>query len=362
MSRVHFWAPELHASAGGIQTFSRDLLAALEATVTPRRIRVLLKNELNDAWPPALKSVGFAGACVRHALVERPRLIVATHVNFGPIANLARRVAQVPYLLVAHGIDVWQLRSATTRHALRRADLILAVSRHTQRAVLEQTGGDNDKVKLLPNTFSAARFNPREKSNRVLAKHRLSADTPIILTVCRLAAEERYKGYDQILKALPSISRALPRVHYLLVGAGPDRPRIEKLIAELGVADRVTLAGYIADEELAGYYNSCDIFAMPSKAEGFGIVYLEALACGKPVLAGDRDGARDALNDGELGLLVDADNVERIAGEIIRVLRREHDHPRIFEANYLNRRVTELFGVARFQQTVREHLAAFLLN
>lgn len=377
MSQVHYWAPELHASAGGIQTFSRDLLAALETILPARQINVLLKNETQvgnlcnghqravtayGGWPSGLQSAGFAGACLRQAYMAKPRLILATHVNFGPIANLARRIAQVPYILVAHGIDVWRLRSAATRHALRHADLVLAVSRHTQQAVLDHGGIAASRVKLLPNTFAATRFSVGAKSPRVLKKHRLDAATPIILTVCRLAAEERYKGYDQILKALPLIGQAIPRVHYMLVGSGPDRPRIEKLIGALGVTDRVTLTGHVADDELADYYNSCDLFAMPSKAEGFGIVYLEALACGKPVLAGARDGARDALNDGELGLLVDADNIEKIAGEIIAVLRRQHSHPHIFAPEYLHRRVTELFGVDRFRQTVSDHLAPFLAN
>ena len=99
---------------------------------------------------------------------------------------------------------------------------------------------------------------------------------------------------------------------------------------------------------------------MPSKAEGFGIVYLEALACGKPVLAGNRDGARDALADGELGLLVNADDLHEIASEIVRVLRREHSHRNVFHRELLRRRVTELFGFERFERNVKEQLSPFL--
>ena len=121
-----------------------------------------------------------------------------------------------------------------------------------------------------------------------------------------------------------------PDTRYLLVGTGPDLLRIEKLAAEQGVQDAVVLAGFVPDEELCEHYNLCDLFAMPSKAEGFGIVYLEALACGKLVLAGNKDGSRDALNDGELGLLVDPDDTDEIAAESIRVLRREHSHPNLF--------------------------------
>src|SRR5262245_51299351 len=99
---------------------------------------------------------------------------------------------------------------------------------------------------------------------------------------------------------------------------------------------------------------------MPSQGEGFGIVYLEALACGKPVLAGNKDGSRDALADGELGLLVDPDDTAKIAAEIIRVLRREHSHPKIFYPEILRQRVIELFGFNAFRRTVADRLSPFL--
>jgi glycosyltransferase involved in cell wall biosynthesis len=126
------------------------------------------------------------------------------------------------------------------------------------------------------------------------------------------------------------------------------------------VQNTVVLAGFVPDEELCEHYNLCDLFAMPSKAEGFGIVYLEALACGKPALAGNKDGSRDALNDGELGLLVDPDDTEEIAAESIRVLRREHSHPNLFRPGLLRQRVTELFGFETFKRTVADRLKPFL--
>ena len=127
-----------------------------------------------------------------------------------------------------------------------------------------------------------------------------------------------------------------------------------------GVWNAVVFAGFVPDEELSEHYNLCDLFAMPSKAEGFGIVYLEALACGKPVLAGNKDGSRDALNDGELGLLVDPDNTAEIASETIRVLRRQHPHPNLFHPELLCQRVTELFGFETFKRKVADRLRPFL--
>jgi glycosyltransferase involved in cell wall biosynthesis len=273
---------------------------------------------------------------------------------------MIRHLTRVPYVLVAHGIDVWQLSSPAVKRALYAADKVLAVSRYTRDRLSAETGIRPDHIELLPNAVSSQRFTIGPKPRRLLEQLRLKAESPVILTVCRLAAAERYKGYDQIIKALPKILSAVPNAHYVLVGSGPDRPRVEKLIRDSGLQSNITLTGYVLDAELADYYNLCDIFAMPSKAEGFGIVYLEALACGKPVLAGNRDGSRDALADGELGLLVDADDTNQIAGEIIRVLRREHPHPKIFQAEWLRRRVTELYGTERFQRTVAERIKPYL--
>jgi glycosyltransferase involved in cell wall biosynthesis len=375
MSQVHLWAPELFSTAGGIQAFSGNFLAALKALLRPPEIRLLLKNdspadcaqrdELGAIagygdWPRGCKNLAFASACLRHALTDRPRVIVATHVNFGPIAKLIRQFTRIPYVLVAHGIDVWRPNSPAIKESLASADQVLAVSRYTRARLSATTGRAAERIELLPNTVSAERFTIGPKPRRLLDKLRLQADTPVILTVCRLAAVERYKGYDQIINALPKILTAVPNAHYVLVGSGPDRSRVEKLIGDANLQSHVTLAGYVPDDELADYYNLCDIFAMPSKAEGFGIVYLEALACGKPVLAGDRDGSRDALADGELGLLVDPDNSDAIAAEIIRVLRRDHSHSKIFKADALRRRVIELYGTEPFQRRVAEHVKPFL--
>jgi glycosyltransferase involved in cell wall biosynthesis len=372
---IHIWAPDLFSTTGGIQAFSRYLIDAVRAEAFSKYFRALIKNDLPDDipdkralhnfnaygnWPLRLRSARFASGCLHHAWRERPGLIVSTHLNFGPLAMLARRCFGAPYILVAHGIDAWGITSASRKRAIRQADLTLAVSAYTRDRLIQELGLDVDRVKILPNTFAAERFAIAPKPPQLLRKYGLRPDTPVILTVCRLADTECYKGYDQIIKAMPEIARAVPNARYLLVGKGPDRPRIEKLIAEAGVQDAVILAGFIPDEELAEHYNLCDIFAMPSRAEGFGIVYLEALASGKPVLAGNKDGSRDALGGGELGLLVDPDDTAEIASEIIRVLRREHRRQEIFNPELLRRRVIELFGFEAFKHAVAGLLGPFL--
>jgi glycosyltransferase involved in cell wall biosynthesis len=177
--------------------------------------------------------------------------------------------------------------------------------------------------------------------------------------VARLAGEERYKGYDQVLRALPAVRRVVPNVHYILGGKGRDKPRIEALVHELRLEDVVTFAGYIPDHELCGFYNLCDVFAMPSKAEGFGIVFLEALACGKPVIAGNKDGSVDAVMNGKLGVLVDPDNVAEIADALMLVLTKRHPLGILQDPQRLRAEVIAAYGYARFVEILAAHLADF---
>lgn len=156
------------------------------------------------------------------------------------------------------------------------------------------------------------------------------------------------------MEALPQIRQVIPNLHYIIVGKGDDRPRLEQLIRERQLEDCVTLAGFIPDAELCDYYNLCDVFVMPSKLEGFGIVYLEALACGKPTLGGNQDGAIDALCHGELGALVNPDDVEEIAQTITQILQRTYPNPLMYQPEALRQKVIDTFGFERFQQTLAE--------
>jgi glycosyltransferase involved in cell wall biosynthesis len=375
MSNIHIWAPDLFSFTGGIQAFSRYFIDAVHAGPSAPSLRGVIKNDMPGDipgelvtgnfsgcghWPVKLRAPRFASECLRHAWRERPDLIVSTHLNFGPIARIAQLSFGAPYVLVAHGIDAWKINDAARLKALRKANLVLAVSRYTRDRIIDEAGVDANRIKILPNTCDTDKFMIAPKPPRLLQKYGLQPQTPVILTVCRLDENEGYKGYDQIIKALPEIRRAAPDTRYLIVGKGTDRPRIERLVDETGVHDAVIFAGYVPDEELTEHYNLCDIFAMPSQGEGFGIVYLEALACGKPVLAGNRDGSRDALADGELGLLVDPENTDEIASQIASVLRHEHANPILFNPRQLRRRVIELFGFEAFKRTVADLLEPFL--
>ncbi|HET6638415.1 MAG TPA: glycosyltransferase [Gemmatimonadota bacterium] len=364
----HVWLPDLAATHGGIQRYSGFLLAALRQAWPEPEYEVFLKNDrangarlpgvrvhASGAVPRRIRTPAFAAAVALRALVDRPRLIVVGHLNFAAVFDWLPRTGS-PFWIVAHGIEAWGVERPALKRALARADCVLSVSRYTERRLIEEQALDPSRIALLPGTFDPALFRPREPSPALMAQLGVEPGQPVLLTVARLAGQDRHKGYDLVLEALPAIRARIPGLRYVLVGEGDDRARIEGRVRDLELASCVTLTGPVPDAELPDYYALCSAFAMPSKREGFGIVYLEAMACGKPAIAGDRDGARDALLDGEIGVLVDPDDVGAFAAAAVEVLSGRHPNRAIYDPARLRRRVIESFGPERFRARLEQIL------
>ena len=359
---------------GGIQTYSQFFIEALQQLRPDWHYDVLLKHDRQSPAEPTflrhtrfyfagrvplpLRTVWYALQLVLVALWHRPSLIIATHLNFTVVARWLKRWLGIPYWTVAHGVEVWDVQRPRLRQALQQADRILAVSSYTRERLLKEQSLHPNQVVLLPNTFDSQRFDITAKPLHLLDRHGIDRDRRIILTVARLDSQEQYKGYDQVLRAMPDIRVHVPQAHYMVVGKGDDRQRVEQLIQHLGVQDCVTLTGFVDDHELTDYYNLCDVFAMPSKGEGFGIVYLEALACGKPTVGGNQDGAIDALCHGELGVLVNPDNISEIAHVLTDLLLGVYRHPLLYQPTALRQRMIDIYGFDQFQATLAALLDA----
>jgi glycosyltransferase involved in cell wall biosynthesis len=213
---------------------------------------------------------------------------------------------------------------------------------------------DPEEVSVLPNTIDERQFIPEERSRQLMARYGIATGDKVILTVGRMAAHEAYKGYDRVIQALPAVNLALNgRVCYVLVGQGDDQPRVKALARECGVENQVIFAGFVPDNQLASHYRLANVFAMPSTGEGFGIAFLEAMACGVPVLAGDKDGSVDALANGELGRLVDPNDVQDIALGLIDLLQQK-GRPVWFDPQGLHNAVVERFGHEAFRNQLRK--------
>lgn len=363
---LHLWTPCLAHFAGGVTVFGREVVGALVASQIP--MRLFGKLDPPGSWegqplhgvgnlPTWLRTPAYALLLLWHCWKERPQLIVSTHCNFGPVAHWARRLYGTRFVLVAHGVEVSERLSRRRLAALKSADRVWAVSQWTRQRLV-RLGVQPDRITILSNTVDELRFTtqpPATPSTLPSLRHRygIRPDAKVVLTVARLSAEEGYKGYDVILRCLPGIRRIVGDVHYVLCGQGTDLPRLQNLVRELGLSACVTLAGFVPPDELADHYRLADVFAMPSMGEGFGIVFLEAMACGRPVLAGNQDGSCDALAGGDLGKLVPPRDTEAITQGMADLLRQRG--PTFwYRPDQLRARMLQCFGRDQFQRKVAE--------
>jgi phosphatidylinositol alpha-1,6-mannosyltransferase len=253
----------------------------------------------------------------------RSKVVILSHINLLPVGWLIKKIRPgVQLVLLSHGIEIWSGLSSSKKKMLSVVDEFWAVSRFTARCIEERHGIDARKIKVLNNCLDP--FLPLLKNVVVppglLSGYGIKADDKVLLTIARLSSTEKYKGYDDVLKAIAGLKDQ--RIKYILAGKAdePERKRLEKMVAELGLQWQVIIPGFIAEETLAAHFTSCDCYIMPSSKEGFGIVFIEAMHYGAPVIGGNVDGSTDALKDGQLGLLVRPGHIEGIQEAISLVL------------------------------------------
>jgi len=315
---------------GGMAQYNRDLISSLAACDWIRDVIVLpwaaaksvepLPSGVRQL-PPVNGRAGFSFAALRSARAHAPiDVVFCGHLFMAPIAALVSKLLGARLWVQVHGVEAWEELSLLHRRSIEMAALVTSVSRYSRRRLLGWVSIDPTRVKVLPNTVDL-RFQPGPKPGYLLERHRLHG-RKVLITVSRLASSERYKGHERVIRLLPRVLTEQPNTVYLIIGDGDDRSRLEALAAELGVAETVWFAGSVLSEELPDYYRVADAFVMPSTGEGFGIVFLEAMASGIQVIGGDRDGSRDALCDGALGTLVDPENCE----ELISAIQAALDH------------------------------------
>ncbi len=372
--KIHVWLPDIFQFKGGIQVYAAFLIQALEQVLPNSDRHVFLKNDTHATaaiqfdeqtkisfagrWKATFWHTPiFAAQVLWAALKDHPDLIICGHINFSPLAAKIFNLLNIPYWVIVHGLDAWNIADKSKLYGLKSAQKIVSVSNYTRDRIVAEQHISPELIPLLPVTFDDRKFTIKPKPQYLLDRHQLHPEQPVILTVTRLASGDRYKGYDQIIQALPAIRRQIPNICYLLVGKGDDRDRIEAMVDDLDLRDCVIFAGFVPDQELADYYNLCDLFAMPSKGEGFGIVYLEALACGKPTIGGNQDGAIDALCNGELGVLVNPDSIDEIGETIIQILTNKHSLSILDQPEMLRQKAIAKYGFEQFKRNLAALLA-----
>jgi phosphatidylinositol alpha-1,6-mannosyltransferase len=348
-----------------------DVTVATLADGAPRRARdhPFRVDEI-PRRPSQPERVWGLGRRVRElTLASRPDLIYSGHWRATGVAvrlGLVGVRTKPEYAQAIHGSEVlYLLRGQAPRShrrlfqwTTRRARRLVALGGY-QGELLSQLGVPRGRVFVSPEGADVGRFERIDESvlEAVRQRHRLQGRF-VILTVGRLV--ER-KGHDTVLRALPRVAESVPNVTYLIVGDGPHEAPLRSLARELEIDDRVVFCGRVPEDELVAYYHACDVFVMMSRelsedTEGFGIVFIEAAACGKPTLGGRSGGISDAIVDGETGMLIEPEALDPLTTALVSLSRDRGLARRLGEAG--RRRVYESYQYRDIAANILEGIAA----
>lgn len=325
---------------GGIQSYGQDWLRAYQRLLpslgpTLPSYVLILRDRGTEANPfrgqphwffqgykspvPQWERATFTLGVLWHLLRHRPQRLFCGHINLLPLVAPLCGWLGIPYTVLTYGKEVWEPLPPRQQRYLRRADRLVTISRYSRDRACQANGLDPQAFALVPCGVDGDRFCPGDPNPDLVQRYGLQG-CRVLLTVARLWSGDIYKGVDVTLRALPQILAQEPTVKYLVIGRGDDQPRLQQLAQDLGVAQRVVFAGFVATESLPDHYRLAQGYVMPSQ-EGFGIVYLESMACGVPVVAGDRDGSADPLQDGRTGWRVPHRDPAAVAQACLALLR-----------------------------------------
>lgn len=322
-------ATDAHGGFGGIAQYNRDVIDAIcgfervsEVVVLPRVGPEVGFTHPTKATYDLASAAGTRGFITRTAVHAAGRydLVYCAHINLLPFAVAIARARRLPLVLAIYGIDAWQRPAGLTgRIVMGAVSLVVSISQLTLDRFRGWSNFASDRCVVLPNAIHAADFAVGTKDNALSRKLGV-AGRPVILTFGRMSADERYKGFDEVIQAMPRLIQRVPGLVYVAAGDGSDRARLEAKAKALGVGDHVRFCGRVSDAEKADLYRLSDAYVMPSSGEGFGFVVLEALACGVPVVVSSVDGTREAVLGGELGLLVDPKDADDLEAAVIKAM------------------------------------------
>lgn len=360
---------------GGVQMAGRQLAAVLTRIARTRGVKTHFIS-LND--PSGIHTASAAGdefsfsgfgrsktKFVTQGLrlaKENPQLILAAHPNLAvpsALIKLRSKNQKTPPALVvcSHGVEVWQPLSRLRRTSLKKADLVFAPSSDTARKLNEVQNVASDKIEVLHWGLDPCFVDLAVAVGREPRPARMP-DGPYILSVGRWAAAERYKGFDTLIQVMPKLTESFPNLHLVFVGEGDDRSFLEKMAAQYRVAQRTRFVSGLSRSDLAAAYRHCEVFALASGGEGFGLVFLEAMALGKPVIGGNHGGTPDIIVDGVTGFLVSHGNKEELEARLRMLLEDEGLRGRMGTA--ATERVRSEFSFARFSSNLESAISKLI--
>lgn len=326
----------LRTGSDGIAYVAKLLEHAI-AEITGDAADIVALDAARPGVVTAAEKIRFATRLAQRQMSGPAQWWLFNHVGIARVQNLIPKNARRPYGVFLMGIEAWNRELAEDRkRCLHEAETLLAISNHTANRVRE-VHPDLDQVV----TCHLALL-PQEKNGEPDESIVRRIDTHGVLILGRMSASERYKGHDQLLECWPQILASVPNAQLVVAGDGDDAPRLQAKAASLGIADRVVFTGFLDAGTLDEIRKRAALFVMPSKNEGFGLVYLEAMREGLACVASNVDAASEIVIDGETGHLVDPENRDELAGCIALLLSNDELRRRMGAA-----------GKARFNDNFR---------
>ena len=325
------------STTGGIQKMTRTLAHALNQVASHNNWDFKLwsaydaNTDLLPQYLPAKKFTGFANriAFTLKAFLKAPKfdMVIISHINMSFVGRVIKTInPKCKIWVVAHGIEVWNDLSPNKKWLLKNCDKVICVSNFTKQQVVAKHLIDAAKCEVLNNALDPFMNIPVAftKPLYMIDRYNLTANTPLLFTLTRLSAAEQYKGYEQVIKIIGNLKQTFPAIKYVIAGKcdAEEEIRIKKIIKTYNVEEQILLTGFVEESELVDHFLMTDMFVLPSSNEGFGIVFIEALACGLPVICGNVDGSLDAIKNGLLGTAVNPDGLDELEKALTKGLQK----------------------------------------
>lgn len=339
----------LHRSGGGIALVSNLLHRSLvERWHADAHLITIFDHENHPA--SFREKARFAMAVRRRQVLDQTDWVLFSHFALARVQHFVPSQYRRPYGVFLHGIEAWGDLTAREQQLIAGANIRLANSRFTADRVMRR---HPDLGAVVPCPLALPPPEPTEEGGNASASHKSGPHT--VLVVGRMLQSERYKGHDQLLDAWPAIVARVPDAQLVIVGTGDDVERLRAKARSGAVPSHVTFTGFVSTSELNALYKSAALFALPSRGEGFGLVYLEAMTHQLPCIGSIHDAAGDVIVDGVSGLLVDQDDGRAITEVISELLLNKSRRQAMGAAGF--KRLREEFTYDRFSQRLHALLA-----
>lgn len=360
--------PVGNESLGGIAQYNRDIIISLNEIEIITRLDVLQSTKITDEKENKKKGkINTYGGSVLKAIKyafwqtskNKYNIVLCAHINMLPVATIIAAKNRAKLILIVYGVDVWSKpKKPLIELCLKYVNTVWTISEFTMKKMSEWCKFRNINYTLIPNGIDIKKYGIGNKRVDFIEKYN-KKNSNVLMTLGRLSAAEQYKGIDEVIELMPKVLMKYQNIIYLIVGEGDDKPRLQKKVENLGLEGNVIFTGYVSDEHKADIIRIADVFIMPGKGEGFGFVYLEAMACGIPVIGSKLDGSQEALLNGKIGEVVDPTNQMEMMDAIEKCLKTPKKIPEDlwrFSIKNFKKKVKEeiLSNIKRIVQTHTE--------